>query len=90
MKNATGALVNVTGGNDMTLEDAKRIVAKVSETLDDDAKIIWGAQIVDDLEKVIKTMVVITGVKSDQIRGKKKVEQRNKELDDELGLEFIR
>ena len=90
LKNATGALVNVTGGNDMTLEDAKRIVAKVSETLDDDAKIIWGAQIVDDLEKVIKTMVVITGVKSDQIRGKKKVEQRNKELDDELGLEFIR
>lgn len=89
LKNATGALVNVTGGQDMTLDDAKRIVAKVSETLDNDAKIIWGAQILDDLEKVVKTMVVITGVKSDQIRGKKKVEQQNKELDNELGLEFI-
>ena len=89
LKNATGALVNVTGGNDMTLEDAKKIVAKISETLDEDAKIIWGAQIVEDLEKVIKTMVVITGVKSEQIRGKKKVEQEKKELDDELGLEFI-
>ncbi|MFP4402002.1 MAG: cell division protein FtsZ [Candidatus Nanoarchaeia archaeon] len=90
LKNASGALVNVTGGPDMTLEDARKIVAKVSETLDEDAKIIWGAQIQDDLEKVIKTMVVITGVKSEQIRGKKKAEQERKELDNELGLEFIR
>jgi cell division protein FtsZ len=90
LKNASGALVNVTGGPDMTLEDAKKIVAKVSETLDEDAKIIWGAQILDDLNKVIKTMVVITGVKSEQIRGRKRIEQANKELDDELGLEFIR
>ena len=60
------------------------------QSLDDDAKIIWGAQIMEDLNKVIKTMVVVTGVKSDQIRGAKKVEERNKEIDDELGLEFIR
>ena len=90
LKNASGALVNVTGGSDMTLEDAKKIVAKVSETLDEDAKIIWGAQIMEDLNKVIKTMVVITGVKSDQIRGRKRIEQANAQLDDELGLEFIK
>ena len=90
LKNASGALVNVTGGPDMTLEDARKIVAKVSETLDEDAKIIWGAQIMDDLEKVIKTMVVITGVKSEQIRGIKRAEKERKELDNELGLEFIR
>ncbi len=90
LKNATGALVNVTGGPDMTLEDARKIVAKVADTLEDDAKIIWGAQIMDDLNKVIKTMVVITGVKSDQIRGKKKSEARVENIDDELGLEFIR
>lgn len=89
LKGASGALVNVTGGSDMTLEDARKIVAKVSETLDDDAKIIWGAQINEDLNKVIKTMVVITGVRSDQIRGRKRVENINKDLDNELGLEFI-
>lgn len=90
LQNATGALVNVTGGSDMTLDDARKIVAKVADTLDEDAKIIWGAQIQEELEKVIKTMVVITGVKSDQIRGKKRIEQRNQQIDDELGLEFIR
>jgi cell division protein FtsZ len=90
LKNATGALVNVTGGPDMTLEDARNIVAKVSETLEEDAKIIWGAQIMDDLNKIIKTMVVITGVKSDQIRGRKKASENIKDnVDEELGLEFI-
>lgn len=90
LKNASGALVNVTGGADMTLEDAKKIVSKVSETLDDDAKIIWGAQIMDDLNKVIKTMVVITGVRSEQIRGRKRIEKLNEQIDSELGLEFIK
>ena len=90
LKGATGALVNVTGGPDMTLEDARKIVAKVSETLDEDAKIIWGAQINDDLNKVIKTMVVITGVKSEQIRGRKRIEEEIEETNNELGLEFIR
>ena len=90
LKGASGALVNVTGGPDMTLEDARKIVAKVSETLDDDAKIIWGAQIMEDLNKVIKTMVVVTGVKSEQIRGRKKVSEKTENLDEELGLEFIK
>lgn len=86
---ASGALVNVTGGPDMTLEDARKIVAKVSETLAEDAKIIWGAQINEDLNKVVKTMVVVTGVKSDQIRGRKRIEKINKDINNELGLEFI-
>ena len=90
LSGASGALVNVTGGSDMTLEDARKIVAKVSETLDEDAKIIWGAQIMEDLNKVVKTMVVITGVKSDQIRGARRVQEMNEKLDEDLGLEFIR
>ncbi len=93
ISNATGALVNITGGADMTLEDAKKVVAKVSEMLDEDAKLIWGAQILEDLDKLVRTMVVITGVKSSQIRGKKKPlskEETEKNFDEELGLEFIK
>ncbi|MCA9487167.1 cell division protein FtsZ [Candidatus Woesearchaeota archaeon] len=91
LSHAQGALINVTGGPTMTLEDARKIVAKISDTLDEDAKVIWGAQILDDLEKVIRTMVVITGVRSDQIRGSsKKKESERRNVDEELGLEFIR
>jgi cell division protein FtsZ len=97
LKGATGALVNVTGGPDMTLEDARKIVGKVSELLQEDAKIIWGAQIMEDLKKVIKTMVVITGVKSDQIRGRKKDPNPNnaealegtKNVSSELGIDYV-
>ena len=92
LSGASGALVNVTGGADMTLEDAKRIVARVSKTLDEDARIIWGAQVMEDLNKVVKTMVVITGVKSEQIRGASRVSRERDEDDDEndLGIEFVR
>lgn len=94
LSQASGALVNVTGGPDLTLEDAKKVVGKVSEYLGEDAKLIWGAQILEDLNKIVRTMVVITGVKSSQIRGlnpKKKRSQENEEgYDDELGLEVLK
>jgi len=89
LKNATGALINVIGGPDMTLSDARKIVGKISEILGEDAKMIWGAQIMEDLNKVIKTMVVITGVQSEQIRGRSKIDKQKSKLDAELGLEFI-
>ncbi|MBW2999433.1 cell division protein FtsZ, partial [Candidatus Woesearchaeota archaeon] len=66
---ANGALINVAGGSDMTLEEARRVVEAISDRLDEDAKIIWGAQISDDLQGTIRTMLIITGVKSSQIFG---------------------
>ena len=88
---AAGALINVSGGPDMTLEEARKVVETVSQKLDEDAKIIWGAQISDDLEKTIKTLLIITGVHSPQIFGAKKpAAQRNKrEMESELGIEFV-
>jgi len=66
---ANGALINVIGGEDMTLDEARKVVETVSEKLDEDARIIWGAQISKDLEKTIRTMLIVTGVKSPQILG---------------------
>ena len=88
---ANGALINVCGGPDMTLDEAKRIVEAVSEKLDEDAKIIWGAQISEDMAKTIRTMLIITGVKSMQILGpqKKISTARKKEIEQELGIDFL-
>ncbi len=66
---ATGALINVSGGQDMTLTEAKFVVQRIAEELDEDARIIWGAQIDEDLEGIMKVMLIITGVKSSQITG---------------------
>ncbi len=88
---ASGALINVAGGEDMTLDEARKVVEIISERLNDDAKIIWGAQIYKDLEGTIRTMLVITGVKSTQIFGPDKtiVDKRKRDIENELGIEFV-
>ncbi len=88
---ATGALINVAGGEDMTLDEARKVVEVISERLNEDAKIIWGAQIYKDLEGTIRTMLVITGVKSTQIFGPTRTitDKKKKEIENELGIEFV-
>ncbi len=86
---ANGALINVSGGSDMTLEEARRVVEKISEQLDHDARMIWGAQIMDDLNGAIRVMLVVTGVKSSQIVGKIDPKEKKKETESELGIEFV-
>src|SRR3989344_6006979 len=89
---ATGALINISGGEDLTLEESRKIVETISENLDPHAKIIWGAQIYRDLEKTIRTMLIITGVNSDQIFGadNQYFGKKKKAIADELGIEFMK
>jgi len=88
---ANGALINVAGGPDMTLDEAKKVVETVSEKLDEDANIIWGASISEDLGKTIRAMLIVTGVKSPQIFGPSRriADKNKKEIENELGIEFI-
>ena len=88
---ATGALVNIVGGPDMSLDECKTIIETVGKKLSKDAKLIWGAQISDDMEKSIRVLLVITGVKSSQIIGSGDTieEIKHKEIEDELGIEFF-
>lgn len=88
---ANGALINIIGGPDMTLDEARSVVETVSQKLDDDAKIIWGAQISDDLQHTLRTMLIVTGVKSPQIFGPNKTvtQARRGNIQNELGIEFV-
>ena len=87
---ATGALINISGGPDMTLQEAKKVVEAVSERVDPEARIIWGAQISDDLDKTLRTLLIVTGVKSSQIfSGKELIRRSKKEIETELGIEFL-
>jgi cell division protein FtsZ len=91
VSNGTGALVNVIGGNDLSLTEYKKIMEIIGERLSPDAKLISGAQISKDLEGVIRVMVIITGVKSFQIVGERKSpdERRKDDLSEELGIDYI-
>lgn len=86
---ASGALINILGGPDMTLEEARKVVETVSERVDSEARIIWGAQISDDLDKTLRTLLIVTGVKSPQIFAGKEIKQSKAEIEKELGIEFV-
>jgi cell division protein FtsZ len=88
---ATGALVNIVGGPDMSLEECKTIIETVRNKLSPEAKLIWGAQISDDMEKSLRVLLVVTGVKSSQILGREgSIEDiKHREIEEELGIEFF-
>jgi cell division protein FtsZ len=82
---ATGALVNVTGGDDMTIGEAEKVVEEIYSRIDQNARIIWGTTIEPELKRSIRTMLVITGVKSKQILGPSPRSFENKEY----GIDFV-
>jgi len=66
---ARGALINVVGGNNLTLGEAERCAQIITERISPHARIIWGTAIDESLDDEIRVMLVLTGVKSEQIHG---------------------
>jgi cell division protein FtsZ len=64
---ATGALVHVTGGPYMTLEQATQVVDLMSNRISVDANVIWGARQDPGFGDTIKVMAIITGVVRDRL-----------------------
>ena len=89
---ATGALIHVIGGPDMTLDDINRVGELVTESLDDDANVIWGARVDEGMKGRITVMTIITGVKSPWILGKTNAPSNfnAQKVSDELGIEMLR
>ncbi len=76
---ATGALVDVVGGENMTVKEAESVAEYVQSRISDGARMIWGASVDPTLGNMIQVMVVITGVKSPYIHGREIM--KNKEID---------
>jgi len=90
---ATGAIIHVAGGADMTLDDINRIGELVTESMDPDANVIWGARVQDDMKGRVTVMTIITGVKSPWILGKQDYRRPSAQathVSEELGIEIIR
>ncbi|RJQ15661.1 cell division protein FtsZ [Candidatus Woesearchaeota archaeon] len=90
---ASGAILQVVGGPDMTLDEINKIGELVTESMDDDANVIWGARVNENMKGKITVMTIITGVKSPWILGKQSAKQQasqRQRLSDELGIEIVR
>ena len=91
-KGATGALIHITGGEDMILEEINRAGELITESLHQDANVIWGARVDESHNKRITIMSITTGVTSPQILGH---ETKNEQIEggiktsNDLGIKTV-
>jgi cell division protein FtsZ len=64
MAKASGALIHVVGGEDMTLEEVNRAGELVQQNLSPETKMIWGARVDENLTGHMRVMVTLTGIES--------------------------
>jgi len=71
---ATGALIHITGGPDMSLAEANKVGEILSEKMSSNANVIWGARVDPRLGGILRVMLILTGVKSPQLLPRSKEE----------------
>ena len=90
---ANGALIHISGGEDLTLDEVSKIGELVTETLDPESNVIWGAYIDPKMKGKLRVMTIITGVHSPYILGRQKYEHksaaRNVITNEELGIDMV-
>ncbi len=64
IKGAKAALINVTGGPNMVLGEVEDAIGMIEQEADDNADIIWGSVIKEDLTDEIRITVIATGFES--------------------------
>ncbi|MEM5777554.1 MAG: cell division protein FtsZ, partial [Candidatus Aenigmatarchaeota archaeon] len=90
IEGATGALINVTGGKDLTTREAQDVVESISSRLNEDAKIIWGAMLEPELGDTLRVMVVITGAKAkEELEKVERMVKKRSVIEEELGIQFL-
>jgi cell division protein FtsZ len=58
---ATGLLINITGGRDMTLQEVNEALTLVHDAADEEAEIIFGSLIDDNVADEVKITIIATG-----------------------------
>lgn len=66
---AKGVLIHVTGGPDLTLGEVNDIGHGLTDAVDPNASVIWGARILPEYEGRVEVIGIFTGVMSPHIKG---------------------
>lgn len=88
---ASGALVHITGGPDLRLDEVNLIGETVAQHLDPQAQVFWGARVLPEFEGKVQVIAIITGVRSPYILGPVSRESPVvREISQTLGIDVIR
>jgi cell division protein FtsZ len=77
-RGASGGLVHITGGPDLTLKEAEGIAQNITDRLEASANVIWGARIQEEYKGKVRVMAIMTGVQSAQVLGPTTQKQADK------------
>ena len=67
LKGARGLIINITGGNDITLYEVDEAANRIKQEVDENANIIYGTTCDDRLEGVVRVSIVATGIDVDSM-----------------------
>jgi cell division protein FtsZ len=62
IKRASGLIISITGGNDLTLFEVDEAATRIREEVDQNANIIVGATFDESLKGIVRVSVVATGI----------------------------
>ena len=62
LKGAKGLIINITGGNDITLYEVDEAANRIKQEVDEEANIIYGTTCDERLEGVVRVSLVATGI----------------------------
>jgi cell division protein FtsZ len=78
MKGAKGVIINLAGGNDMTLFEIDEACNRIREEVDADANIIFGTSVDEGLQGSLRVTVLATGVETEADRKNREEHSRVK------------
>ncbi|MGI0141379.1 MAG: cell division protein FtsZ [Candidatus Micrarchaeales archaeon] len=81
---ATGVLLHITGGPDMTLGEANKIGEMLTQSVSPNASVTWGARLEPDNQGRIDVIAIFTGVSSPSVFGSTAPKDENS-----MGLDIL-
>ena len=91
---ASGALIHITGGPELTLGEANAVGEMLTETIDPKATVIWGARVDPTFENKIEVIAIFTGVHSPFIKSVSAKSSAPKygyaQKDKDFGIDYIK
>ncbi|MFB6076089.1 MAG: cell division protein FtsZ [Candidatus Aenigmatarchaeota archaeon] len=89
---ADGAIVQIIGGEDLKLDEINEVGETISNQLDPEAQVIWGAKVMPEYSGNIQVISIITGVKSPYIVGPDResaAQNEERGFSEELGIPVV-
>lgn len=77
LRGAKGVLINITGGNDLTLFELDEAANRIREEVDPDANIIVGSTLDTDMGGIMRVSVVATGIDALEVNSEMPVPRRS-------------